>query len=59
MVASIAVLAFIGFAINEDNLPINMEQITVVKGSTGLYEKLMEKPEVTNLQLYKNVLFYI
>lgn len=46
MVASIAVLAIIGFAVNDDNLPINMEQVTIVKGSIGLYEKLMEDGKI-------------
>ena len=38
MVASITVLVMIGFAINEDKLPIDMENIAIAKGSTNFYE---------------------
>lgn len=52
MVACISVLAIIGFAINDDILPVNMEQITIAKGSINLFEKLMEDGKIVTNDIH-------
>ncbi len=52
MVASIAVLAIIGFAINEDNPIINENQIIIAKGSTNLYARLMAEGEIVTNDIH-------
>lgn len=52
MVASIAVLAIIGFAINEDKLPLDMDNIAIAKGSTNFYETLMADGKIISRDIH-------
>ncbi len=52
MVACISVLTIIGFAINDDTLPVNMEKITIAKGSIHLFEKLMADGKIVTNDIH-------
>lgn len=52
MVACISVLTIIGFAINDDTLPVNMDKITIAKGSINLYEKLMADGKIVTNDIH-------
>ena len=52
MAACVSLLMLIGFAINDDTMPINMENVTVAKGSTNLYEKLMADGKIVTNDIH-------
>ena len=52
MVACISVLTIIGFAINDDIMPVNIEKITIAKGSINLFEKLMEDGKIVTNDIH-------
>lgn len=50
--ASVAILAVISFAIHDDVLPQNMDNITIAKSTTGLYESLISNGKIVTNDIH-------